>query len=79
MAHTYALQLIHCVFSTKGRAALIHDPSRLWTYLRAVARNIDVRVTAIGGTNTHVHILLIVPPMSRTADVIRTLKANSSR
>jgi IS30 family transposase len=35
MAHTYALQLIHCVFSTKGRVALIHDPSRLWTYLRS--------------------------------------------
>jgi len=79
MAHTYALQLVHCVFSTKGRAALIHDPPRLWTYMRAITRNIDVRVNAIGGTDTHVHILLVVPPMSRTADIIRTLKANSSR
>ena len=34
---------------------------------------------AIGGTETHVHLLLTIPPTSRTADIVRTLKANSSR
>ena len=79
MAHTYALQLVHFVFSTKGRAAIIHDPPRLWTYMRAIARNCGVNIAAIGGTSDHVHVLITVPPTNRTADVIRTLKANTSR
>lgn len=79
MPHTYALQLVHCVFSTKGRSALITDPPRLWTYMRAVARNCGVDILAIGGTRDHVHLLLKIPPMQRTADIVRTLKANTSR
>ena len=79
MSHTYTLQLVHCVFSTKQRSPLIADPPRLWTYMRAIARNCQVNVIAIGGTTNHVHLLLKTPPMARTADVIRTLKANSSR
>jgi putative transposase len=79
MAHTYALQLIHCVFSTKHRQPLIPDPPRLWIYMRAIARNIGVNVRAIGGTQTHVHILLTVPAKSNTADIVRTLKASSSK
>ncbi len=79
MAHTYTLQLVHCVFSTKGRSTLIADPPRLWTYMRAIARNCRVNVAAIGGTDNHVHLLIKIPPTDRTADVIRTLKCNSSR
>ena len=51
----------------------------MWTYLRAIARNIGINVTAVGGTATHVHILMTIPTRSKTADVVRTLKANSSR
>jgi REP element-mobilizing transposase RayT len=47
--------------------------------MRAIARNCGVRVPAIGGTDNHVHLLLMIPPANRTADVVRTLKANSSR
>jgi putative transposase len=79
MAHTYALQLIHCVFSTKDRLPLINDPSRLWTYMRAIGCNTGVNLTAIGRTKTHVHILMTVPARSSTSDIVRTLKANSSR
>lgn len=79
MAHTYTWQWIHCVFSTKERCALIADPPRLWDYMRAIGRNCDVNMAAIGGTNNHVHMLIKVPATNRTADVIRTLKANSSR
>jgi len=79
MAHTYALQLVHCVFSTNGRAAIIPDPPRLWTFMRAIGRNCGVNIAAIGGTSDHVHILMTIPPTNRTADIIRTLKANTSR
>jgi len=79
MPHTYTLQLVHCVFSTKGRCALINDPPRLWTYMRAIARNCGANISAIGGTSNHVHLLMTIPPTNRTADIIRTLKSNSSR
>jgi REP element-mobilizing transposase RayT len=79
VAHTYTVQFVHCVFGTKGRRASIHDPQRLWTYMRAIARNCDINVAAIGGTGDHVHLLIKLPPTICTADVIRTLKANSSR
>src|SRR5579885_2330355 len=79
MAHTYALQLIHCVFSTKERCASITDPPRLWAYMRAIARNIGINLAAIGGTEKHLHFVMMVPPTMRTADLVRTLKANSSR
>jgi len=79
MAHTYALQFVHCVFSTKNRLALIGDPPRLWAYMRAIGRNCGVNISAVGGTSNHVHLLMTVPATSRTADVVRTLKANSSR
>ena len=79
MPHTYTLQLIHCVFSTKRRSALIADPPRLWNYMRAIARNCGINVAAIGGTANHVDILLTIPPVNRTADIVRTLKVNSSR
>lgn len=75
----YTLQWIHCVFSTKERCALIADPPRLWDYMRAIGRNCDVNVASIGGTNKHVHMLIKMPATNRTADVVRTLKANSSR
>lgn len=47
--------------------------------MRAIARNCNVNITAIGGTNNHVHLLIKLPATMRTADIIRTLKANSSR
>jgi putative transposase len=79
MPHTYTLQLIHSVFSTKERCNLINDPPRLWDFMRAIGRNCGVNISAIGGTSNHVHVLMMVPATSRTADVVRTLKANSSR
>ncbi len=47
--------------------------------MRAIGRNCGVNISVIGGTSNHVHLLMMVPATSRTADVVRTLKANSSR
>jgi putative transposase len=78
MAHTYTLNLVHCVFSTKGRLPLISEPSKLWDLLRRVAANSNLRTVAIGGTSNHVHILIEIPSTRTIADVLRELKANSS-
>jgi len=78
MAHTYAVNFVHCVFSTQGRLPLIEDPTRAWGVLRAVAHNAQINVLAVGGTTNHVHILLEMPKTRNLADVMRELKANSS-
>ena len=79
MADSYTKILVHCVFSTKGRRPLIRMPEKLWCYLRGVARNRGADILAIGGTNNHVHLLLALPSGLTIAQVMRDLKANSSR
>jgi putative transposase len=78
MANTYDINVVHCIFGTKGRLPLIREPERLWSLLRAVARNSGIELLAVGGTNNHVHLLLKLPKTRTLADAMRELKANSS-
>ena len=79
MARSHVLNYVHCVFSTKQRTQLIRDPESLWAYVRGIARNCKFDLLAIGGTDNHVHILLSLPGNQNLADVMRDIKANSSR
>ena len=79
MSRSYVLNYVHCVFSTKGRTQLIRDPEPLWAYMRGIARNCGFEIISIGGTDNHVHILLSLPAGMHLVDIIRDLKANSSR
>jgi len=79
MSRSYVLNYVHCVFSTKGRAQLIRDPEPLWAYMRGIARNRGFDIIAVGETDNHVHLLLSVPPGMHLVELIRDLKANSSR
>jgi putative transposase len=79
MARSYVLNYVHCIFSTKQRTQLIKDPESLWGYIRGIARNCKFDLLAIGGTDNRVHILLAVPGSRNLADVMRDIKANSSR
>ncbi len=81
MAHSYVSSVFHVVFSTKERAQLIRADlqPRLWNYLASIARNHGIHVLAVGGTENHVHILMVLPANAKLSDAVRTLKANSSR
>jgi putative transposase len=81
MAHSYVSSVFHLVFSTKERAQLIGADLKptLWNYLAGIARNHGIQVLAVGGTENHVHILMVLPADAKLSDVVRTLKANSSR
>lgn len=81
MPHTYCTNLIHCVFSTKERANSIADNIReqLFAYLFGIAKNLRIEILALGGTENHIHILIAVPAKESLSDIIRDLKANSSR
>lgn len=81
MSHTYTLNTLHVVFSTKGRLKLIpqESQSRFHAYIKGICGNIGIHVHAIGGLRDHLHLLLQIPPMMAVAKAIQTIKANSSK
>ncbi len=52
---------------------------QLWAYLFGIAKHIGIEMAAIGGTGNHVHLLLALPTDNRLSEIVRDLKANSSR
>lgn len=62
MSHTFANVLVHVIFSTKNRAPMIRKPvqERLYEYLGGVARHEFGQALRIGGTENHVHGLLVL-------------------
>jgi REP element-mobilizing transposase RayT len=81
MAHTYSSNFVHCVFSTKERAATIPDDrrERLWAYISGLAEHHGMKALAVGGTANHLHILLSLPAKIALSEAINKLKSNSSR
>jgi len=81
MSHSLCRSLFHIVFSTKQRRDYIPKSSleTTWAYIAGIARNHDMRVFSVGGTQNHIHALVDLPPELALADAVRTLKCNSSR
>lgn len=79
MARSYVLNYVHCVFATKQRKATIQEPASVWAYIRGIARNCRFDLLAIGGTDNHIHLLLALPAGRNLSEVMRDVKANSSR
>ena len=81
MAHSHTKLIFHCVFSTKGRAPSLEKPVRLrlFEYLGGIALNHDAHLLSAGGTNDHVHLLIELNASTPIAEMMRTLKAVSSK
>jgi REP element-mobilizing transposase RayT len=81
MSHTYVSDLVHCVFSTKGRRDSIapNKQTQLWSYLGGIARKNGFKAIAIGGTGNHIHILLSIPATMPLAKAVQLLKGGSSK
>jgi putative transposase len=81
MSSTHLSLHYHIVFSTRYRISWIMDPwrKRLHAYLGGIARGLHGVPEEIGGTADHVHLLLGLNASHRLADVMRDLKADSSK
>ena len=81
MGHTFSRVLLHVVFSTKGRKNTLYRAMRedLLTYIRGIAVNEGADVSAANAVADHVHLLLVVKPAQAPSDLMRKIKANSSR
>ena len=81
MPHTYANNIVHCVFSTKDRRPLIpaERTAELYAYLGGIARGEGFLLIAAGGTENHIHLLFTLPPACTLANAVQKLKGSSSR
>ena len=81
MAHTYTRLLVHCVFSTKQRRALLSQQIQpdLWAYMGGIARKNGFVTIAVGGTENHAHVLLGIPAQMPVAKAVQLVKAGSSK
>jgi putative transposase len=81
MPHTTTNLLVHFIFSTKQRCALIKPEFEkdLHAYLGGIVLQIGGTALCVNGTKDHVHLLVRVPATHSIADVARLMKTNSSK
>ena len=81
MAHTYASNFVHCIFSTKDRRPLIRGEQmpELCAFFGGIAKDEGFELIVAGGTADHVHLLFVLPATQSLACAIQKLKGSSSR
>lgn len=81
MPGTYSQILLHIVFSTKHRAPWINAEvaERLYPYIGGIVRAERGVLYDIGGIEDHVHLYLRWRPDETVSDLMRTVKAQSSK
>jgi putative transposase len=81
MANTYTQIYIHIVFAVQGRQSLIPKAHKaeLHQYITGIIRNKKQKLIVINSMPDHVHILVGMRPDLALSDLVRDIKANSSK
>jgi REP element-mobilizing transposase RayT len=81
MANTYTQIYIHIVFAVEGRYNLIRSEFReeLHKYITGIIQNEKHKLIIINSMPDHVHILIGIKPDSNLSNLVRDIKANSSK
>lgn len=81
MANTYSNLFYHVVFSTKGRKDLITQDieARVHAYIGGIARSHDLVAVQVGGTENHIHVLILAKPKFAPSQIVQWLKGESSK
>jgi REP element-mobilizing transposase RayT len=81
MANTYTQIYIQVIFSVKRRENLIHKTwqDELHKYICGIVNGKKQKVYAIGGVADHIHILISINPSIAISDLVRDIKASSSK
>ena len=81
MPNSYTCLRYHVIFSTKNRVPQIRPSirDRLHEYVGGIVRDEKGRLIAAGGTPDHVHLLISTHPQTALSDLLRQVKASSSR
>jgi REP element-mobilizing transposase RayT len=80
MPQTLSFNLVHIIFSTKNRVALINDDilPALHAYLAGTARKLDCECFRVGGVADHVHLAMRLATTRTAAKVVSEIKTSSS-
>ncbi|MBK8549735.1 MAG: IS200/IS605 family transposase [Ignavibacteria bacterium] len=81
MANTYTKIYIQIIFAVKFRKNFISKnwKDELYKYICGIVHGQKQKVYAINGVSDHIHILLSMKPDIALSDLIRDIKANSSK
>lgn len=81
MANTFTQIYFHVVFAFNGRASLIRPQwkEELYKYITGIVTTKGQKLLAINGMPDHLHLLVGTQPTMALSDLMRGIKANSSR
>lgn len=81
MANTYTQLYIHVIFAVEGRLRLIptQHKEEIYRYITGIVTHQGQKLLAINGMPDHVHLLVNIQPDIALSDLVRDIKANSSR
>ncbi len=81
MANTYTQLTFQVVFAVHKRENVIDRSWRdeLHKYISGIITNEGLKSLAVGGWSDHVHLFFGMPPTKSLSDVVRVVKANSSK
>ena len=81
MGQSFTCLHCHLVFSTKSRLPQITPDfrQRLYDYIGGIIKGEKGRLVAAGGTVDHIHLLVSLHQQTAVADILRDIKANSSK
>lgn len=81
MSHAYTNLLLHVVLATKdrGKDLSAYVQSDSYPYRIGLAGERGCRVDSVGGGLDHIHLLLNLPAKESVSELVKFLKANSSR
>ncbi len=81
MPQSLSLVVLHVIFSTKGRHAILDSDTqpKLHAYLATVTRKAGCECYRAGGVADHVHLAIRLSRTLTIADLVENLKASSSK
>lgn len=81
MANTYTQLYVHHVFAVLRRESVISEQHReeLEKYICGIISNQKCKLITIYRNPDHIHILIGLHPTARLSDLVRDIKANSSK
>jgi len=81
MANTYTQLYFHIVFAVKGRQNHISKnwKDELYKYIAGIISNKNQKLMIINGMPNHLHLLIGTKPNCNLSNIVRDIKANSSK
>jgi putative transposase len=81
MANTYTQLNTHVVFAVKGRENILPSKMRpeLFKYISGILTNSNQFSLAVNGYKDHVHMFFEMSPAKSLSEIVRIVKANSSK